>query len=99
MKTVCKSSVFIIRGTGFDMPKDWCIVCHVRRGANVYESVDIEVRERTENEFLCKWPEALGEDLMRRSVEFDVVKFNEDFDVDEDAMDKYRCVRASILPE
>ena len=90
---------FIIRGTGLDMPKDWCIVCHVRRGANVYESVDIEVRERTENEFLCKWPEALGEDLMRRSVEFDVVKFNEDFDVDEDAMDKYRCVRASILPE
>ena len=90
---------FIIRGTGLDMPKDWCIVCHVRRGANVYESVDIEVRERTENEFLCKWPEALGEDLMRRSVEFDVVKFNEDFDVDEDAKDKYRCVRASILPE
>ena len=43
--------------------------------------------------------EALGEDLMRRSVECDVVKFNEDFDVDEDAMDKYRCVRASILPE
>lgn len=57
------------------------------------------VARRTENEFLCKWSEVLGEDLMRRSVEFDVVKFNEDFDVDEDAMDKYRCVRASILPE
>ena len=37
--------------------------------------------------------------LMRRSVEFSVVKFNEKFDTDEKAMDKYRDIRASILPE
>ena len=47
----------------------------------------------------CKWPEAIGRDLMRRSVEFSVVKFNEKFDTDEKAMDKYRNIRASILPE
>ena len=62
-------------------------------------AVDIEVKSRTENEFLCKWPEAIGRDLMRRSVVFSVVKFNEKFDVDEKAMDKYRDIRASILPE
>ena len=46
-----------------------------------------------------KWPEAIARDLMRRSVEFSVVKFNEKFDTDEKAMDKYRSIRASILPE
>ena len=35
----------------------------------------------------------------RRSVVFSVVHFNEKFDVDEKAMDKYRDIRASILPE
>ena len=57
------------------------------------------MKSRTENEFLCKWPEELGEDLMRRSVEFTVVKLNGDFDTDEKAEDKYRSLRASILPE
>ena len=41
----------------------------------------------------------LGEDQMRRSVEFAVVKLNEDLDTDEKAEDKYRYLRASILPE
>ena len=90
---------FIIRGTGLDMPKQWYIVCHVRRERNVVESLDVEVKERTENEILCKWPETIGRDLMRRSVEFSVVHFNEKFDVDEKAEDKYRNIRASILPE
>ena len=36
---------------------------------------------------------------MRRSVEFAVVKMNEDFDTDEKAEDKHRYLRASILPE
>ena len=57
------------------------------------------MKERTENEILCKWPEGLGEDQMRRSVEFAVVKMNEDFDTDEKAEDKHRYLRASILPE
>ena len=46
-----------------------------------------------------KWPKAISRDLMRRSVEFSVVKYNEKFDTDEKAMDKYRNIRASILPE
>ena len=90
---------FIIRGTGLDRSEEPHIYCDVPREKNVRESVDIEVKSRTENEFLCKWPEAIGRDLMRRSVEFSVVKFNEKFDVDEKAMDKYRFIRASILPE
>ena len=90
---------FIIRGTGLDRSEAPYIVCEVPRGGNVYESVDIEVKSRTENEFLCKWPEAISRDLMRRSVEFSVVKFNEKFDTDEKAMDKYRSIRASILQE
>ena len=36
---------------------------------------------------------------MRRSIVFSVVKFNEKFDIDEKAEDKYRDIRASILPE
>lgn len=36
---------------------------------------------------------------MRRNVEFAVVKLNEDFWSDEKAEDKYRYLRASILPE
>lgn len=36
---------------------------------------------------------------MRRKLEFSVVKFNEKFDADEKAEDKYRDIRASILPE
>ena len=36
---------------------------------------------------------------MRRSVEFAVVKMNEDFDTDEKAEDKHRYLRSSILPE
>ena len=90
---------FIIRGTGLDRSEAPYIVCEVPRGGNVYESVDIEVKGRTENEFLCKWPEAIGRDLMHRNVEFSVVKFNEKFDADEKAMDKYRNIRASVLPE
>ena len=72
---------------------------HVRREKGVLETLDVEVKERTENEMLCKWPEGLGEEQMRRSVEFAVVKLNEDFDTDEKAEDKYRYLRASILPE
>lgn len=90
---------FIIRGTGLDMPKQWYIVCHVRREKNVQETLDVDVKKRTENEILCNWPEGLGEDQMRRSVEFAVVKLNDDFDTDEKAEDKYRYLRASILPE
>ena len=90
---------FIIRGTGLDRSEEPYVVCNVPRGKNVSESIDIEVKSRTENEFLCKWPESVGRDLLRRRLEFSVVKFNEKFDVDEKAMDKYRDIRASILPE
>lgn len=89
---------FIIRGSGLNMPELWGVTCHVNRGPNEYDSVAIEVKERADGQLLCAWPEEVGEDQMRRSVEFSVWKLNEKFHQDGGEFDSRRCIRASIYP-
>jgi len=86
---------FIIRGSGLDMPKLWDVIAHVRAGANTIMTVDVPVKERTESQILCGWPEDVGIEHLRERIEFTVGKYAEDFDKDDD---KHRTVHAGILP-
>lgn len=85
---------FILRGSGFDMPKNWFVVGMVSTGQDSYLTVDVPVKERSENEIVCGWPAELDSKYIGKSIEVSVGKIAEDI-AEED--DKYRKVRASIL--
>ena len=88
-----------MRGTGFDLLDDYTVTCQIEVAPKSYESVDVEVLGKSENELVCKFPEKIGEEQVHRSVDFMISDYAKDFRTNPEAMDKHRSICATILPE